>query len=112
MNNNASCPVCGSRNITQRNWAKKLFGVLGTAAGATGGFAGTIRGTQIGMAAGASIGPVGATAGGLAGAVLGGIAGSAIGCELGSTVGKKIDQHMLDNLVCASCGNSFPEASA
>lgn len=112
MNHDASCPACGSRKVAQRNWAKKLFGVLGTAAGATGGFAGTIRGAQIGMAAGAAVGPAGATAGGLAGAVLGGIAGSAIGCELGSSVGKKIDQHMLDNLVCTSCGNSFSEASA
>lgn len=112
MNHDASCPACGSRKVAQRNWAKKLFGVLGTAAGATGGFAGTIRGAQIGMAAGAAVGPAGATAGGLAGAVLGGIAGSAVGCELGSSVGKKIDQHMLDNLVCTSCGNSFPEKSA
>ena len=112
MNRHITCPTCGSSNITQRNWAKKLFGVLGTAAGATGGFAGTIRGAQIGMTAGAAAGPAGATAGGLAGAVLGGIAGSAIGCELGTAVGKKIDQHMLDNLVCASCGNSFSEASA
>jgi hypothetical protein len=112
MNHDASCPACGSRKVAQRNWAKKLFGVLGTAAGATGGFAGTVRGAQIGMTAGAAAGPAGATAGGLAGAVLGGIAGSAIGCELGSSVGKKIDQHMLDNLVCTSCGNSFPEKSA
>jgi hypothetical protein len=54
MNHDASCPACGSRKVAQRNWAKKLFGVLGTAAGATGGFAGTIRGAQIGMTAGAA----------------------------------------------------------
>lgn len=112
MNRSIICPICGSSNVTQRNWAKKLFGALGTAAGATGGFAGTIRGAQLGITMAAPTGPIGATAGGIAGAVLGGIAGSALGCELGSVVGKKIDQHMLDNLVCASCGNSFSEAFA
>ena len=43
MNRHITCPTCGSSNITQRNWAKKLFGAIGTAAGATGGFAGTIQ---------------------------------------------------------------------
>lgn len=111
MNRSITCPTCGSSHITQRNWAKKFFGAIGTAAGATGGFAGTIRGAQLGITMTAPAGPIGATAGGIAGAVLGGIAGSALGCELGSAVGKKIDQHMLDNWVCESCGNSFSDSA-
>lgn len=107
MKSQSVCPMCSSIKISQRNWAKRAFGAIGTAAGATGGFVGTLRGAQIGIAAGALVGPAGSTAGGVAGALLGGIAGSAIGCEIGSAVGQKIDQHMLDNLVCKACGHTF-----
>lgn len=54
------CPYCGSFQIIPRNIGHKVGCVVGTAAGATGIFAGA----EIGGTAGLAAGPVGAIIGG------------------------------------------------
>ena len=101
------CPLCGSLQVVQRCWGRKTGGFVGSLAGAAGGFAGSLRGAQIGGIAGSLLGPAGISIGGLAGAVLGGLVGSSIGCEVGSAVGETIDAHVLNDFKCQECGHSF-----
>lgn len=101
------CPDCGSEHISIKNVAKKAGGAIGAVAGGASGIAGAMSGARIGFMVGAVAGPVGAFAGSLAGAALGGLFGAAVGCEVGATVGGMVDDHLLDNYACITCGHSF-----
>lgn len=101
------CPLCLSQQVISRNWARKAAGAIGCAAGAIGGFYGSLRGAQIGIASGLLAGPAGSAISGIAGAVLGALAGTAVGCEVGTNVGKQLDERMLDNYECLDCGHTF-----
>lgn len=103
----STCPLCLSQQVVSRNWARKTAGAIGCAAGAIGGFYGSLRGAQIGIASGLIAGPAGSAISGIAGAVLGALAGSAVGCEVGTNVGKQLDERMLDNYECLKCGHAF-----
>lgn len=101
------CSNCGSEHIRIRNTAKKAGGAIGAVAGGASGIAGAMNGARLGFIVGTMAGPVGAFAGSLAGAALGGLFGAAVGCEVGATVGGMVDDHLLDNYACISCGHSF-----
>ena len=101
------CPNCGSEQIRIKNIAKKAGGAIGAVAGGASGIAGAMSGARLGFLVGAAVGPVGAFAGSLAGAALGCILGAAVGCEVGLTVGGMVDDHLLDNYECLSCGHAF-----
>lgn len=101
------CPNCGSEHIRIKNIAKKTGGAIGAVAGGASGIAGAMSGARLGLLVGAAAGPVGAFAGSLAGAALGGIFGAAVGCEVGVTVGGMVDDHLLENYICITCGHSF-----
>jgi DNA-directed RNA polymerase subunit RPC12/RpoP len=101
------CPRCNSARIDTLNVARTAGSTIGSVAGATGGFAMAISGAEAGAAVGAFGGPLGALFGGLTGAVLAGLLGSAAGNAAGSAVGAAIDENMLDNYRCLTCGHTF-----
>ncbi|MGF6533226.1 DNA-directed RNA polymerase subunit RPC12/RpoP [Paraburkholderia sp. GAS206C] len=101
------CPHCGSMHLETLNVARMAGGTIGSVAGATSGFALALSGAEAGAAVGAIGGPIGAVFGGLTGAVLAGLLGSAAGNAAGSAVGAAIDENMLDNYRCLSCGHAF-----
>lgn len=103
----ARCPHCDSTRIDTLDLGRRTGGTIGSVAGATGGFAMALSGAEAGAAVGAIGGPVGSIFGGLAGAVIAGLLGSAAGCAAGSAVGAAIDDNLLPNYRCRSCGQVF-----
>lgn len=101
------CPHCDSTRIDTLDVGRRAGGTIGSVAGATGGFAMALSGAEAGAAVGAIGGPVGSIFGGLAGAVIAGLLGSAAGCAAGSAVGAAIDDNLLPNYRCRSCGHVF-----
>lgn len=102
-----TCPLCRSSQITSRDWARKVAGVIGCAAGAAGGFYGRLPSTQLSLSTGLAFSPSASTLSGVAGAVLSALTGTAIGCEVGTAVGKQIDHSMLNNFECLDCRHAF-----
>jgi DNA-directed RNA polymerase subunit RPC12/RpoP len=101
------CPHCSSTRIDTLNVARTAGSTIGSVAGATSGFAMALSGAEAGAVVGAVGGPLGAVFGGLTGAVLAGLLGSAAGNAAGSILGAAIDENMLDNYRCLSCGHTF-----
>lgn len=101
------CPRCNSRHVDTLNIGRRAGGTLGSVAGATGGVAMALSGAEAGAVVGAIGGPVGSIFGGLAGAVIAGLIGSAAGNAAGSVVGGALDDNVLDNYRCLSCGHTF-----
>ncbi|MGG1946840.1 hypothetical protein AB1286_18825 [Trinickia sp. NRRL B-1857] len=102
-----SCPRCHSSRIDTLNIARKAGTTIGSVAGATSGMAMALSGAEAGAVVGAVGGPIGSIFGGLAGAVIAGLVGSAAGCAAGSMVGGAIDENVLDNYRCRTCGHVF-----
>ena len=105
------CPQCRSINVRPRDYAKKAGGAIGAVAGGAAGVAGVMSGAEIGATVGMAAGPVGAAVGGLFGALLGGLFGAAAGGVTGSKIGKVVDDTLLDNYQCLSCGHVFSETT-
>ncbi|MGS1052761.1 hypothetical protein ACVCIC_28775 [Burkholderia glumae] len=103
----ARCPHCDSTRIDTLDLGRRTGGTIGSVAGATGGFAMALSGAEAGAAVGAIGGPVGSILGGLAGAVIAGLLGGAAGGAAGSAVGAAIDDNLLPNYRCRSCGQVF-----
>lgn len=101
------CPHCQSYRIETLNIARKAGSTIGSVAGATSGIAMAMSGAEVGATVGAVGGPIGSIFGGLAGAVIAGLVGSAAGCAAGSAVGAALDENVLDNYLCRSCGHAF-----
>ncbi|QFS37625.1 hypothetical protein [Burkholderia cepacia] len=101
------CPHCNSPRVGTLNIGRKAGSTIGSVAGATSGMAMAFSGGEAGAAVGAIGGPLGSVFGGLAGAVIAGLLGSAAGCAAGSAVGAAIDENVLDNHRCMSCGHTF-----
>lgn len=101
------CPRCSSTRIDTFNVARTAGSTIGSVAGATGGFAMALSGAEAGATVGAIGGPLGAVFGGLTGAVIAGLLGSAAGNAAGSALGAVIDESILDNYWCISCGHTF-----
>jgi hypothetical protein len=97
------CPRCYSNQIQLNNYGQRVVGAIGTAAGAAGGVAGAVSGAEIGATAGIIATPLGC----IAGAILGGLVGGVAGCVTGAALGEVIDDHILDNYHCLSCGYNF-----
>jgi hypothetical protein len=49
--------------------------------------------------------------GGTAGAIIGALFGGTLGCAAGATLGKAVDDNILDNHTCLSCGKSFSKTT-
>jgi len=101
------CPACRSQHIETLDQAKEIGGTVGTVVGTAAGAGGILTGTEAGMAIGVAGGPVGMALGGLAGALVGALVGGTTGRTLGSNIGASIDEHILNNYQCKSCGHSF-----
>lgn len=102
-----ACPQCDSPHVDVLNVGRKAGSTLGSVAGATSGVAMALSGAEAGAAVGAIGGPLGAVFGGLTGAVIAGLIGSAAGSVAGSAVGGVLDDSLLDNYRCVSCGHTF-----
>ncbi|MDN7482245.1 hypothetical protein QZM38_15540 [Burkholderia orbicola] len=102
-----ACPQCDSTHVDVLNVGRKTGSTLGSVAGATSGVAMALSGAEAGAAVGAIGGPLGAVFGGLTGAVIAGLLGSAAGSVAGSAVGGVLDDSLLDNYRCLSCGHTF-----
>jgi len=103
MTSNIACPRCGSAKISVRNYARKAGSVIGTVAGATG----SVAASRTGAALGAIVGPARSVVGRVAGAVIDALCGGAAGCNTGAVLGNAIDDNVLDNFDCVSCGHRF-----
>lgn len=101
------CPHCHSQHVVALGHGRKVGGTVGTVAGAASGMASAMSGAEIGAALGLLAGPVGAFFGGIAGALLGGVAGGAAGGVAGAHLGRIVDDNILDNHQCLSCGYAF-----
>ncbi|WP_261309850.1 hypothetical protein [Burkholderia stabilis] len=101
------CPQCGSTRVDVLNVGRKAGSTLGSVAGATSGVAMALSGAEAGAAVGAIGGPLGAVFGGLTGALIAGLLGSTAGSIAGSAVGGVLDDSLLDNYRCLSCGHTF-----
>ena len=77
------------------------------AAGATTGAAGLFQGAQVGWAAASSMVPTGMPYTKIAGAIIGGIIGATTGCAIGLSLGELLDDNVLHNYRCLSCGFTF-----
>lgn len=104
----ARCPSCGSDRVESNGIARRLFGTLGTVAGAANAASRTWAAVQLGgtMGAGAA-GPPGAFIGAIAGAVIGALGGAATGCSVGARLGDIVDSRLLKNQRCLACGHRF-----
>jgi len=111
----AACPHCGSARVAQRHLARRLLGLVGTLAGATGSAARAWSGAELGSAVGMTAGPpgiaLGAVIGALAGAVLGALVGGSTGCAVGVRLGDAIDTRLLNDLRCLDCDHAFNSAA-
>lgn len=107
-----NCPNCSSPRIEHRHLARRVFGTLGSVAGAAGAASRTWASVELGMAVGAgTAGPpgavIGAAIGAVAGTVLSALGGAAAGCSLGIRLGDIADAHLLRDLHCLACGHCF-----
>lgn len=105
-----SCPHCGSNRLAQRHLARRILGLVGTLAGATGAAVRAWRGAELGSTVGAAAGPPGLVLGAVTGAVLGALAGGSTGCAVGVRLGDAIDTRLLNDLRCLDCGQTFNSA--
>lgn len=105
------CPKCQSAHVEPRNHGRKAAGAIGTVAGVASGASAALSGAEVGAVAGAIAGPVGSVFGLVAGAIIGGLIGGSAGCAAGAVLGEVVDQTVLDNYVCRSCGHTFSKKS-
>jgi hypothetical protein len=104
---NIQCPNCQSIRIITKDEGKKVGGVIGAIGGGIHGISGALKGSQVGRAVGSIAGPAGGAVGSVAGAILGCLIGAISGGVAGAKLGEIVDQRILDNYLCQSCGHSF-----
>lgn len=102
-----SCPQCGSPNIQNKNYGKRIGGAVGTCAGAMHALSGTTQGAYLGAAAAIYVSESENPLNCITSAVLGALVGGAVGCATGAALGKLIDQTLLNNHCCLRCGFCF-----
>ncbi|MGL4667690.1 MAG: hypothetical protein ACRCWR_07145 [Saezia sp.] len=109
------CPHCYSRYVVTKNIGRKVGAAIGATGGAVKGVTGALAGARVGSEAGVHLGarlgimagPAGITLGTVAGAVIGGIVGATTFGFMGAKLGELIDNTILDNYKCKTCGQSF-----
>ncbi|SDZ02589.1 hypothetical protein [Nitrosomonas sp. Nm58] len=104
---NIQCPNCRSIRITTKDEGRKVGGAIGAAGGGIHGIAGAVKGAKVGRTLGFIAGPAGGAFGSIAGAFFGGLIGTVTGGVTGAKLGEIVDQRILDNYLCRSCGHSF-----
>ncbi len=99
------CPKCHSPQIETRNRARKLGGVIGSVSGAAGAM--IVAASKARTAAGLVGGPAGLTFNCIASAVAAALASAAASGTTGVKLGEVIDEKILNNYLCHSCGHTF-----
>lgn len=101
------CPYCQSPKVITHDYARKVGGAVGTAAGAASAIPRTIIAVETGLFASTIAGPPGFMVGTLAGYVLGSLIGGYVGNAAGTALGEVIDDNILDNYRCLGCDRKF-----
>lgn len=95
------CPKCHSLHVESRNRARKLGSAIGAVAGATSAMlaAAAKARTAVGLVSS----PFAITFGGIATAIIPALISGTTGVKLGEV----IDEKILNNYLCHSCGHTF-----
>ena len=101
------CPRCHSPHLITLDLGQRTGGLIGAAGGAVSGVAGALSGAETGALVGAAAGPVGMALGTLAGALFGGLIGATTGGIAGARLGALVDETILHNIECQTCGHRF-----
>jgi hypothetical protein len=99
------CPKCHSAHVETRNRARKLGGAIGAVAGAT-----SVMLSAAAKARTAAIlvrGPFAITFGDIATAIIPALISGAASSTTGVKLGEVIDEKILNNYLCHSCGHTF-----
>lgn len=98
------CPKCHSSQIETRNRARKLGGAIGAVSGAASAMLATSAKAR--AVAGLAGGP-GAAFSIITSSVLAALISGAASSTTGVTLGEVIDEKILNNYLCHSCGHTF-----
>jgi len=99
------CPKCNSLQIETRNRARKLGGAIGAISGAASVL--LAASAKARTAASLAGGPAGIAVGIIASAVLTALISGAASGTTGVKLGEVIDDKILNNYLCHSCGHTF-----
>lgn len=99
------CPKCHSAHVETRNRARKLGGAIGAVAGATSAMLAAAAKAR--TAAVLVSGPFAITFGGIATAIVPALISGAASGTTGVKLGEVIDEKILNNYLCHSCGHTF-----
>jgi len=99
------CPKCHSLHVETRNRARKFGGAIGAVSGATSAMIAALAKARatVGLAGG----PVSMAISGIASAVIPALLSSAASGASGVKLGEVIDEKILNNYLCHSCGHTF-----
>jgi hypothetical protein len=99
------CPKCHSVHVETRNRARKLGGTIGAVAGATSVMLAAAAKAR--TAAVQVTGPFAITLGGIATTIIPALISGAASGTTGVKLGEVIDEKILNNYLCHSCGHTF-----
>ncbi|WP_194714653.1 hypothetical protein [Noviherbaspirillum soli] len=99
------CPKCHSVHVETRNRARKLGGAIGAVAGATSV---TLAAAAKARTAAVLVSsPFAITFGSIAAAIIPALISGASSVTTGVKLGEVIDEKILNNYLCHSCGHTF-----
>lgn len=105
------CPLCRSHQVIRLDRAKRIGGLAGAAGGGLSGWAAATTGTAVSTEIISAIGlvafPAVSTIGIAGKALISALLGAATAGVTGAKLGEVIDQKVLHNYVCQSCGLQF-----
>ena len=103
-----TCPKCTSPRILVRNRGKKVGSTLGTVAGALGTAVGILRSIDLDTT-GDTLDTTWLVLATATGVILSGLMGGSTGGAVGAKLGEVVDNNVLDNYQCLSCGQCYSQ---
>ena len=104
---NVKCVKC-EKNAYLKHRGRAAGTLIGGGAGGYVGWtAGAAGGAKVGGLVGSFFGPVGTAAGVTVGSLLGALTGAATGAAAGNKLGGMIDEDVVREYHCPSCGHDF-----
>lgn len=101
------CPQCQSLHIKSLHYGRKIGGVIGLIAGIASGVVAVFSGDTVEDIFSMVASRTGVQIGSISAALLAAIREGTAGCVLGVMLGDMIDNEMLNNHKCLSCGCRF-----
>ncbi|MDP2678991.1 MAG: hypothetical protein Q8O85_09745 [Rhodoferax sp.] len=109
---NLICPQCTSARILVRNRGKKIGSALGTVAGALGTAVSILRSSELQEATSDTLSTTGILLTTATGVILSGLMGGSTGAVVGAKLGEIVDNNVLNNYQCLSCGLRYSQPSS